>query len=124
MKKRMSVLAGLLILILAVSSVTGCGGQEEKDQENQIIAKETGQEKEEAEKSEVKEKEEGPEEEPEEKAHPSEAAGSGPPQNPAAAENSPSRKKNCRFGPQYWSGSGTGYGPHSHPENGGHGRPG
>ncbi len=67
MKKRMSVLAGLLILILAVSSVTGCGGQEEKDQENQIIAKETGQEKEEAEKSEVKEKEEGPEAEPEEK---------------------------------------------------------
>ncbi len=56
MKKRMSVLAGLLILILAVSSVTGCGGQEEKDQENQIIAKETGQEKEEAEKSEVKRK--------------------------------------------------------------------
>lgn len=67
MKKRMSVLAGLLILILAVSSVTGCGGQEEKDQENQIIAKETGQEKEEAEKSEEKGKEEGPEEEPEEK---------------------------------------------------------
>ena len=67
MKKRMSVLAGLLILILAVSSVTGCGGQEEKDQENQIIAKETGQEKEEAEKSEAKGKEEGPEEEPEEK---------------------------------------------------------
>ena len=67
MKKRMSVLAGLLILILAVSSVTGCGGQEEKDQENQIIAKETGQEKEEAEKSEVKGKEEGPEAEPEEK---------------------------------------------------------